>query len=267
MVDHPKPWISTRSREYQPGGQLRLGQILVQPNDPRSSRITRQGTLVPDDIQVDRSWSNSHRELSKDLGGGFKAWANVVEIPLGMSANATHQSKESWVFEELHGEIMPLNDNYGKEALNDPNVKSWINSQYKVERFFRRLYMVTGIRWGKGVQLKMSNSQQTEGRAGGGVDLTPVGAPGQIKVSVGGKVLQESQESFTKSTDFVFQYALHEINYGATFKAQPYNAGETEADESDEDEVPKRSEAPEIEDLDFKGFGEWYCPEPEIADE
>jgi hypothetical protein len=55
-----------------------------------------------------------------------------------------------WHFDKLESELLPFDDKFAKEQLAVENVKSEIKSHWMVTRTFKKLYMVTGIRYAVG---------------------------------------------------------------------------------------------------------------------
>ncbi|KAH6884847.1 hypothetical protein B0T10DRAFT_97852 [Thelonectria olida] len=253
----PTPWIFTQSRDFPPDASLKLGQILSDPKNPHTQLVFRKGKLIPARIQLNKSCcSNLELERSDELENRFNAWAKVFGRPLGLSGEAktTNKWEENWTFEELHGEVMPFDYKFGEEALKDDNVKRWIESQFFMAKCWKRLYMVTGVRWAKGAKLQSKRDKTFNYNATVGADLTPK-VPLHLAVGAGTEGAEGQKQSFEKASDFVFQYCLYEIKYSGKFKASAHKHGETEADSDDEEPVATPGPT-EIESLTFMGFGE-----------
>lgn len=247
----PRSWIYTKSRSHPPNGILRLGQILAEADNPLSAKITTKEMLIPEDILVDNSCHDYKNKNSAELDIKWKSWIKAHGIPLAGSilGKLSTRNLEDWTVDELHGEVMPLNDAFAQKMLQDENVVSYTNQNRRRFRNTGKLYMVTGIRWAKGGSLKKSQRTELEGGAAG-----QAGPAGPLDAGAGAHALykNENEESITEGTDFVFQYALHELRYGAKYKAKPYRHGDTES--ADEDLESGSAEPTDIESLEFRGW-------------
>ncbi|KAE9371037.1 hypothetical protein N431DRAFT_467251 [Stipitochalara longipes BDJ] len=255
-----KSWIYTRARDYRPGGILRLGQILTDPYNPASARISSTAQEIPAHIQVDKSKHlDATLEHSEALEVAFNAWANIYGMPVGLSGKVETKDEMDvkWHFDELRGETMAFDDQYCQEALRDNvNVVSYIERQWSVEKIFKRLYMITGVRTAVGA--KMTKTEKHTQEAGGQAKFDGSGAnvPLQVGAGLSGKQTSGSKESFEEATDFVYQYQLYQIRYYPHFKPEPFTHGQTEGEEPSSEE-PKQ-QPKEIDSLEFKGFGEEF---------
>jgi hypothetical protein len=255
-----KSWIYTRARDYRPGGILRLGQILTDPYNPASARISSTAQAIPEHIQVDRS---KHLDVTLEhneaLEVAFNAWANIYGMPVGLSGGVEtkDEAEVKWHFDELNGETMAFDDKYGAAALRDnPNVVSYIERQWGIEKIFKRLYMITGIRTAVGA--KMKKTEKHTGEAGGKAKADGRAANFPLEGGAGfkGKQTSGSKELFEDATDFVYQYQLYEIRYFPHFNPEPFTHGQAET-EKEGSEKPKEQPM-EIDFLEFKGFGEEF---------
>jgi len=255
----PKQWTFTESMNYTPGGILRLGQILTQARNPAGARITKEGDLVTAGIQIDKSCHDFRKTQSGELEARWKSWVKLSGIPLAGAIFGSWSRKrlEDWSAEELHGEIMPLDDASAQSMLNDANVISYTRQRrgfFGLGRGTGKLFMVTGIRWAKGGRL--NDSEQTGGEGGASVrgNRTQTGAaPLEARGEGGVKYNTQRETAITRATDFVYQYALHELKYGLHYKARPYTYGQTEMDSGDEEAQPNNKPS-EIESLEFRGW-------------
>ncbi len=181
----------------------------------------------------------------------------------GRLGGHTHRSNsEVWHFDKLESETTVPRLANVQVAIKSDQVVAQINrSRFD---FRKRLYMVTGVRIARGARLDQKVSNDVGGEAKVGVDLTALAAvPVTVGPTVDASIKKSNHFSFKGSSDFVYAYRICEINYGKDVYVKPYNKGETQgANEDDEDERDEEVEGQEerilvekVATTDYDGSG------------
>jgi hypothetical protein len=266
MSNHKKTWILVRGCQYQPGGAISLGQLLVKPFEP-GLPLLPDGPLPLPKAAVERTYQKSV-EISSltSLGGSFQAWTSI-EKPLVNSGLATkyHTSASlTWKLDQLDCEIMIPRLADVQSAINRDEVIAQINR--KRLDFKKRLYMITGVRVARGARLEQHNEKATSGEAKAGVGLAGLAAL-PVKFGPGANLARATSDnySFESSSDFVFAYRVCEIHYGKDVYVKPYNKGETfgigadtEKSQRDIEVIPEMQQRVVVEKIankDYSGSG------------
>ncbi|KAJ6447115.1 hypothetical protein O9K51_01890 [Purpureocillium lavendulum] len=244
-----KRWIYTKSCEFPPDGNFRLGQIIGEPTDPAYVLQPLGPLPLLEGMNVETTRRENVRLEDKDeLSGQFKAWAKLGFLPARFSSSvaASRSDEYTWHFKSLESRLLSPSLAYVQDAMRHGDVpatlKTWL--------FKHRVYMVTGVRVVSGARMKRKD--QTSMSASLAAE-----APLDESVSAGatGNIASSSVESegFEKATDFVFAYRLNEISYRGNVKHKPYTGGETES--SDKAQGPRPSEI-EIDDFEVLKISE-----------
>ncbi|KAE9374914.1 hypothetical protein N431DRAFT_557113 [Stipitochalara longipes BDJ] len=228
MSNHKKTWIIVRGCQYQPGGTISLGQLLVKPFEP-SLPLLPDGPLLLPTATVERTRQTSVEISSlNSLGGSFQAWTSIDKLPVKSDLVAKHHTSASvtWKFDQLDCEVMVPRLADVQSAINRDEVIAQINR--KRLDFRRRLYMITGVRVARGARLQQQNEKASSGGAKVGVSLAGLTAL-PVKFGPGANLSRAASDnySFETASDFVFAYRVCEIHYGKDVYAKPYNKGET----------------------------------------
>jgi hypothetical protein len=180
MPKQKKTWILVKGTEYNPGGCISLGQILVKPFEP-SIPLLPDGPLPIPESHIERSHqSGVEIVLDKYLDGSFQIWCKLDLLPVegDLGAHGHKSETAAWKFDRLESEIMVPRISHVRAAL----VTEGVTAQIKRSKFNfkKRLYMVTGVRIARGAKLTQSVSHSIGGNAKVLVDLTTFGAPAKV---------------------------------------------------------------------------------------
>lgn len=237
-------WIFTKSCEFAPDGNLRLGQILAEPKDPAYVLQPLGPLPLPDLIKPEiTSRENISIQDRSELSAQFGAWAQLGYIPIHIKSNAAVSRIHDfeWYFEKLESRIMSPDIKYVEGAMRHGDVEASLRNFH----FKRRVYMVTGVRIVSGARMRRKNTSSTSG------ETSAQGGPPDQFVTAGGRAQFTANsldsEAFDKATDFVFAYRLNEVKYRGKVTHKPYTGGE--AASADEPQAPKEGE---VEVMDFE---------------
>jgi hypothetical protein len=242
-------WILTKSCEFSPTGNLRLGQILAKPKDPAYVLQPLGPLPLHKGIEPEiTSRSNVSMHDTNELSAQFSAWANLGYIPMQFkSASATTHSHDlQWHFNKLESQIISPSLAYVQDAMRHGDVEAGLKN-WK-HPFKRRVYMVTGVRIVNGARMVRKDTSSTNNK------VVAEGAAPDQSVSAGtqtGFATRSSEsEGFDRATDFVFAYRLNEVRYRGVVTHKPYTKGEV----ASADRSPL-NRGPEVEINDFEVFG------------
>jgi hypothetical protein len=219
-------WILTKSCEFAPDGNLRLGQILAEPKDPAYVLQPLGPLPLHNNIKPEvTTRSNVSLSDNNELSAQFRTWANLGYIPVQFKiASAKKRLHDlDWHFEKLESRIMAPDLAYVDNAMRhgdvEESLRSWRNP------FKRRVYMVTGVRIVSGAHLKRREAASTKhmGAAQGAAPDASVSAGTDANFATS----STESEEFERASDFVFAYRLNEVSYRGKISHRPYVSGET----------------------------------------
>ncbi|KAF2996443.1 hypothetical protein E8E13_003680 [Curvularia kusanoi] len=252
-------WILTKSCEFAPDGNLRLGQILAEPKDPAyvlqpNGPLPLHGGIQPEIT----SRMNVSIHDNDQLSAQFRTWADLGYIPMKFQiASSKKQShKLDWHFEKLESRIISPDLEYVKSAMRhgdvEESLRNWRNP------FKRRVYMVTGVRVVSGACFKRREAAST--KHSGAID----GVVPDMTVSVGSQATfgtsSSEAEVFEKASDFVYAYRLNEVKYRGKITQRPFEKGEAASAASTGKILEQRKDMTEISDFEVTGMAELDLP-------
>lgn len=251
-------WILTKSCEFAPDGNLRLGQILAEPKDPAYVLQPLGPLPLHNNIRPEvTTRSNVSLSDNHELSAQFRTWANLGYIPVQFKiASAKKRLHElNWHFEKLESRIMAPDLAYVDNAMRhgdvEESLRTWRNP------FKRRVYMVTGVRIVSGAHLKRREAASTKhtGAAEGAAPDAFVSAG----IDANFATSSAESEEFERASDFVFAYRLNEVSYRGKISHRPYVSGET----SSADKSPVRRG----DEIEINGFEVLELSEVDLSDE
>lgn len=223
-------WILTTSTDYAADGKLFLGQVLTDPYKPASALISGEPRTLPPFLKVEETERENPTLSSQNLLEHSAAvWLQTQGSVAGASAQGASidSSKTSWKVKKIIGKLTTFKLAYVKESvLEEDDIKDHVKS--RLNPFPPTLYIISGLRIFVGAKLvsnTVGSSTNLEGRAS--VDGTQLQIP--ARAGLGGKSTnaQTTEESFEKTSDFVFAYMCHEINYFVRTRISPFTGGQT----------------------------------------
>jgi len=242
-------WILTKSCEFSPNGNLRLGQILAKPKDPAYVLQPLGPLPLHEGIEPEiTSRTNVSMHDTNELSAQFSAWANLGYVPMQFKATSatTHSHDLQWHFDKLESQIMSPSLAYVQDAMRHGDVelglKNWKHP------FKRHVYMVTGVRIVNGARMVKTDTSSTNNKV-----VAEGAAPDQLASAgtrAGIATHSSESEGFERATDFVFAYRLNEVRYRGVVTHKPYAEGEVASAEKS-----AVARAPEVEINDFEVFG------------
>ncbi|KAL2783373.1 hypothetical protein BJX66DRAFT_344979 [Aspergillus keveii] len=230
---HAKSWILTTSQDYQPGGSLSLGQVLLDPGNPAGALISTGAIAIPPEKTRDRTEKRIVEiENSNSLQTSFKTWLKLnapgfAKLGFNVDDSEIESTKSKWKIDTLAADLFVPSLDYVRKVMGVQEVKD--NTEWYMAQ--RRIFIVTGIRIANAsmnVDEAASRDVSGEGEVSGKDPITSVGGGG------GGKFQKNSDTSqITEAdsmSDFVFAYRLHEVYYRLWLSPpKPYTRGETSA--------------------------------------
>ncbi|KAI1125717.1 hypothetical protein F5Y10DRAFT_225050 [Nemania abortiva] len=194
-----KCWILTPSSDYHPNGLLSLGQILTDPGSPESALV--QPGDIPPPSETSRSTLRNKVKIESSDEGKADIGLWVTLNARRAAASGAHLSSSAGPvrftleINELETEVFKPTTEYTKKVFDARAVSSQ-TSWWKAQR---RIFIVTSVGVAKGAVMSRERSQFH-------------GTAGNVEVSAMGQS-QSVNESVSSTSDFVFAYRLHEINY------------------------------------------------------
>ena len=245
-------WILTKSCDFAPDGNLRLGQILAKPKDPAHVLQPCGPLPVHEGIQpeVTRRYNASIHD-SNELSAQFSTWTDLGYIPVQFKVGSAKQRSQNldWHFDKLESRTISPDLAYVNKAMRygdvEESLKNWKNP------FKRRVYMVTGVRIVSGARLQRRKAVSTK-YIGAAEGATP-----DLSISAGTHASFDASatesEEFDRASDFIFAYRLNEVHYRGKVSHRPYVNGETA---SAENRTAQRGTRNEIKDFEVLGLVE-----------
>lgn len=253
MSPHKKTWILVRGCQYQPGGAISLGQLLLKPFEP-SLPLLPEGPLPVDPKRIERTYqTDAEIGTHNSLGVSFQLWTTIDVLPIQADLKAEKQYSNSviWNFDRIDSEIFIPRLQDIQDAVNREEVLTQIHR--KKFDFRKRLYMITGVRVARGARLNQQFSKTYGGGARVGVDLAAFAAA-PVTVGPSGDISNTVAEnySFKSSSDFVYAYRVCEVHYGKDVHVRPYSKGETFGIDENEDDIDDTDDTDDAKDVGQK---------------
>jgi hypothetical protein len=246
-----KDWFLTRSQDWEPGRILSLGQVILNPKNPGDAIFTKTTSCVsiPGDYIRDRSErKNVTIHLESKLNASFKLWGEINGAPLAgkLYGETKKESEAKWLLKKLETETFLPDLEYVEKILKAGDVPTAI----KWWKLRRRIFLVTGVRIARGATISASDVDKSSvgGALKGDGSTQNIPAKGGFDVNMGHDTKQV--ETVEESSDFVFAYRLHEINWIAGLDKKAYTDGDTQAISDDDAEKLNPDELADEEDED-----------------
>ncbi|KXH56303.1 hypothetical protein CNYM01_00183 [Colletotrichum nymphaeae SA-01] len=166
------------------------------PGFPRTFRVQRT-------TQSNVSWS---RETQSEIGAGASAGAPAL-AGMGIGAQAevnigsTVGDTDSWEFDQLETQAITPTTSYIQDSIRAPQVAAYVK-QHKVLGSWK-LYMITGIKIGKGGKLEHRDFRGKSGGSEPSVDVVDA-----FKVGIGAEYSRLTETSVKAQYDDAFIWAV-----------------------------------------------------------
>lgn len=205
--------------EYRPNeltAWLNVGSILTKPTEPESL-LEGYSIIAPnDDVPIKLTWKDDFRsedEKRKSQGCGFAAdLFKTLPIPIGL--NATNSNETTGMNEisakRLETYIMTPTTAYLDQVLSALAVQKYLRNN----KYFRSLYIVTGIRVVRHGSGSKSNSHSSKIELDASIDAGIIsGAPGMLDVGPSFDRTKETKrkEEWTACSDYIYAYRVAKI--------------------------------------------------------
>ncbi|KAK1528644.1 uncharacterized protein CCOS01_06478 [Colletotrichum costaricense] len=176
-----------------------LDQVINRDELPGFSRTFR----VQRSTQSNVTWSrDAQLESSAGASAGAPALAGVgigaqAEVKIGSTVGGT----DSWEFDQLETQAIAPPTSWIQDCIRAPQVAAYVK-QHKVLGNWK-LYMITGIKIGKGAKLEHKDFQGKSGVSKPSLDVVDA-----FKVEIGAEYSQSSETSVTAQYDDAFIWAV-----------------------------------------------------------
>ncbi|QIW97115.1 hypothetical protein AMS68_002633 [Peltaster fructicola] len=265
-----KVWFLPRTRDNPPDDAIRLGDIILHPDEPEYAINQQERIEVPKDqirtyVDPDSKWE---RRESKSVGGGISAaYLDAAGIKLSLDVDTSH--KQTYEAERLETSQFSPSKKYLEECFKDGDAKIELTGPHAK----KCLYMVTGLKLAYGATKTIEELHKRGLHVLFGLDLTAAGAPG---VALGPKA-HHSTEVETKGSsgkrNFVFAFQLRKLTWDKKLKVvvdENYVKGAMYSDAGleleDADSVDVKGEDIESDEVsveDFENLKVYAPPEAE----
>lgn len=230
---------------------LALGSIFSELNKPTNllNQYDR-GWIPTDSIQRKRDVDFSEqvtRSIKAD--GGLNA--NIAQ-GIGGSGDViftmSKSRKESYICSQLDTESFEPDEAYVSQSLTALDVQEYLDACYPWDK---KVFMVTGLKIAKDLQVSHSTSDERGGTLQVGVDATPTGIP--AGVSVGASATPASSRSITYTAPPLVVFALRVLRITPKGKVKTVTAGALYND--DDGDSPALKTEWDMEEIDIPGLG------------
>ncbi|KAI0891511.1 hypothetical protein F4806DRAFT_482809 [Annulohypoxylon nitens] len=213
-----------------PNGPIRLGSVLCDLQDLAPLNPEHHIDIPESKVFLDIK-EGFEATRSSLLDGNLGIWAQFcamfgVGIEAGWAVATSHDDVIS--FEKVETSTFNPTPEYIQQVMAIGSVKAFMragNNKLSV-------YVITGLKVGKGASLKSSKSQEHNVKLK--LALDPLGTAPKAGPDVGLKTKKEEKISFTGSSDFVIAFRVRRIRYKDTIlEVAPYNTGATMLDSTE----------------------------------
>ena len=255
--ESPKNWIFAPGQDFQPGGALRLGQVLENWRDPASGLIPKNVATIPVEIYTDQvTKSDINMYFQSTLSKSFSAYCEAKGLPVGADAgqSGTENSQSTWNFYTLNSTMFQPGLEYCKTALKSGDVPS--KTQWWKLR--RRIFLVTGLRIARGGSKSSVRETTSQANARAEADGEQANVPARAGAQGERETSDMESENTARISAFIWAYRLEEITYRLWVSHKPIGHGhtasredgDTAAAEGNDDE----EDLPEPEGYDLVGL-------------
>ncbi|KAL6914789.1 hypothetical protein FSST1_012549 [Fusarium sambucinum] len=201
MIEEDKQWILTGSYNYAPDGLLQLGQILAEPVEPWS-KVSSTGPLELPRGTTEHLTSSTM--TNDDIEHQFSAWVNSRQKRSFFKKRVKVQEPREhvWRFNRLESHTASPSLEYVKATLKDND----LFKRLRRNPFMSSLYMVTGLRVARGVNVRRNRQSPLE--------MGVIGSNSGPAVGIQVDTSQLESEVPDVVPDFIFAYRLNEIRCG-----------------------------------------------------
>ncbi|KAI9692087.1 MAG: hypothetical protein M1820_009522 [Bogoriella megaspora] len=233
--------------DFPADGAIALGNIVKDPKRPDRAlyKANLDAALVTSITK--NGWSFSSQDVRN---GSVGLWASALAKISGLggeaSTNASRNLDDVWKCDELETRYFEPSDDFISGALF-----SEIVTIYTGNRWWKSVYMITGLKIAKGATIETTVDHSHESKGKVGIDGTLVGAP--VSAGPDGRYEHKKRRAtrFGTNSDIVIAYRLLKItpkNHNA-FKTEDYNKFALLGEEACLGEEPKSQAVQKLHEM------------------
>lgn len=218
-----RAYFAISSFDYAPDELVKIGQIIRDLTFPGDSIQQPLQPLPKIYSSVKCDWQT---EYSRTMSGSIGIWAQSVAFLLGFGSDVTavFTKEESSIlkFQKLETQFIKPTKEYIQDAMATDDMVDYLKRNPKTGA----LYMITGIKIARGPEYSKKKARKLRGDGTVGVDGTATGIPVSLGPRAGVSITSSTNESFARSSDFVFAYRLRRIRIrqkGAKIQSEEYD--------------------------------------------
>ncbi len=221
-----------------PAGPVKLGSLLADPTE-LVPLYPDHRVAIPDQALLPVDFKRGFRATrSSLLRGDLGIWAQFCGMfGVGVEAGWTHETGDGDVisFKNLETHAFNPPDAYLRDTMAAAPVRAFMEAGGR----WAAVYMITGLKIGRGGALETSRSRERGGKLKLG--LSYPGTPAQVGPNIAFKRRVEAALSFEGSSDFIFAFRVRRISYKkGDLRGTAYNRGATMLDGAEDggEDVP-----------------------------
>ena len=195
------------------------------------------------------------RKFSEQITRSIKTDGGLnVNIAQGVGGSAdiiftrSKSRKESYICSQLDTESFEPDEAYVSQSLTALDVQEHLDACHPWDK---KVFMVTGLKIAKDLQVSHSTSDERGGTLQVGVDATPVGIP--AGVGVGASATPASSRSMAYEIPSLVVFALRVLRVKSKGKVKTVTAGALYHDDDGDSPAPKAEW--DMEDIDVPDLG------------
>jgi len=207
------------TRNYQPDGRIKLGNIISSPSYPDEPTNTSPISIDDKDLEIhkEKGWALSRGKKSDVKVGLFASFLQLI-VGVGADASVGQVNDRNAM---LHtGVVITKEFNPSRElvakSLDDPGVKEFVKVDKNIFKSkIKKLYMINGIKIATEASMTAEAARERNVHLHAAADGTPAGVPIAGGVNVDVTHQNTAGESFEHADDFVLGFRLREIKLTA----------------------------------------------------
>lgn len=257
---HPKAWVLTTNRDFNPEKALQLGQLLTNPGDPNSA-ILAEGVIPvrPDSLQDISTHHDVDFQSRESHQTSFRAWLDVsAPVPAGVDGTVRFgkDAEAEYKSKSLSVHLFAPSDDYARECLAKGDAPT--RTKLPWYKIWSKVYLVTGVRvMAEGTKITLNNTQSADLGAHAKVDANAANVPLSAGTEITHKSNKEASQTIGSSDAFIYAYRLHQIHVYRNVKkvtVEAYTGGEVYSTDHCDDH--ERDDVFECVGVDFEEVNE-----------
>ena len=242
---------------------LALGSIFSVLDKPTGLLNKYDIVYIPTDSIQRTTIRNFSEQVTRSINADGGLNANIAQ-GIGGSADViftrSKSKKESYICSQLDTESFEPDETYVSQSLTALDVQEHLDACYPWDK---KVFMVTGLKVAKDLQVCHSTSDERGGTLQVGVDATPVAIPAGI--GGGGSITPASSRSMAYEVPSLVVFALRILRITPKGKPKTVTAGALYHD--DDGDIPASKAEWDMEEIDIQGLGEDVAAVPVVGAE